>query len=245
MASPSVRFDRHAHEYGAHAHVQRDMAQWLAEWLDPPSDMLALEFGAGSGFFTRLAQVGFPRLIATDCAPRMLALGQAVLPQVSWRLADAWKPPFQAKFCEAILSSSLLQWAPDPCQVLQKWREILRPEGVMLHGFYVSPTLPELSELVDEVHLPLRWRSHVEWEDCFAEAGLEILRCERLTREYHYASSLAFWRDLHRTGTTGRPGMPAPRLRQCLQEYGRRFACNPMGSVRATWTFCRVEAKRL
>ena len=73
-------FDRRASDYERHAPVQREAAQWLAEWLPGEIEHPALELGAGTGLFTRHLVGRTKRLVASDIAPRMVQAGIDRLP---------------------------------------------------------------------------------------------------------------------------------------------------------------------
>ncbi|MDB5103302.1 MAG: bioD [Fibrobacteres bacterium] len=84
MTFHSLRFDRAASTYGAHAQVQEAMAADLIGLL-PDTEIPAinagaiLEMGCGTGLFTRRIRARFPdaSMTVTDAAPRMLETARA------------------------------------------------------------------------------------------------------------------------------------------------------------------------
>lgn len=244
MRSNSIsRFDQQAHTYQAHAKVQREFADWLAEWLPMTAEATALELGAGSGFFTRHATRAFSTLVASDISPRMIAEGQKECPGARWTLADAWNLAIEPGQFDAILSASLLQWCPQPTQIMEQWRKLLRKGDSMLHGFYIAPTLPELATLLDAEMFPFAWKTAEDWECDFRAAGFEISRAEKVTRVFHHSSSMELLRDLHRSGAVGNVRMPPGALRFLLNEYDIRFGVGTEGGVYSSWTFYRIETR--
>lgn len=235
-----MRFDTKAATYEAHAHIQRELAAWLAEWLEPalPDDAVILEVGAGTGLFTReLLELG--RVEALDLSPAMVAEGRRRLPAADWRVGDGFR--LRAGCCERLYSSALLQWAHDLAEVARNWFSALRPGGRMLHGVFVAPTLPELAAL-DGFVAPVCWRTTDEWLGAFAEAGFEIFRAEQTVCERVHVSAQALLRELHDTGVTpARARLSAGQLRRLLRDYERLHA-RPEGGVRATWSLLRFEA---
>lgn len=226
-------FGRAAEGYDAHAPVQTAMAEWLAEWLPERRVGAALELGAGTGLFTRLAMSSAATYVASDASAEMVARGRARLPGAEWRVARAERAP--AGPWDRVFSSSMLQWVDDPAAVLRRWREVLAPGGRVLAGFYVADTLPELRGLLGDA-APLRWRGSEEWRAAFAAAGLRILRSDTEERVFGYADARELLRSLHGVGAAPARLLEPSRLLGWLRE--RRGA--PMD---ATWTFFRCEAE--
>lgn len=241
-SSTPLAFDRKADCYDVHAHVQRDTAAWVAEWL-PPTGALGscLEFGAGTGNFTRHLVERFAVVEASDHAPGMVTQGRLAFPMARWSERDAWQPEDAAETWDFVASCSVLQWAQDPTDVLTRWRHILRPGGRQLSGIYIAPSLPEFGALMPE-RRPFPWRTAEVWRESFMAAGFGALRVETHTREYVYPNARALMRQLHGTGATvvGDP-LPIGRLTRLLRDYDREYK-RPRGGVPATWIFCRIEA---
>lgn len=237
-----MQFDQRADRYAEHAHVQRQMADWLAEWLPEISGGMAIEYGAGEGMFTRRALPYFEDLFAIDVAPRMVAVGRERAPNAEWGQGDAWMGTGLGPDVDAVLSASLLQWCPEPATIFQRWREMLRPGARMLHGFYVDPTLNELEELQGRDSMPLNWRTPEQWRAALETTGWTIERMESETRCVTYRSALELLRSLHGVGAVRRGGLRGTRLRRIIREYDCRHATEN-GGVYAHWTFCRVQAR--
>jgi len=239
---PALGFDRKAGCYDTHAHVQRDTAAWVAEWLPAAGAFgTCLEFGAGTGNFTRHLATRFATLEASDHAPAMVAQGRRCFPMIEWSERDAWNPTDLPGAWDFVASCSLLQWASDPTAVLSRWRRLLRPGGRQLSGIYIAPSLPEFGALLPE-RRPFPWRTADDWRGHFAAAGFGAIRVETRTREYIYPDARALMRQLHGTGATltGDP-LPPGRLKTLLRDYDRVHG-RADGGVPATWTFCRIEA---
>lgn len=237
----TARFNERADTYSQAAVVQRQLAEWLAEWLEP-AEMLAplsaLELGAGDGMFTRRLAPRTGRLVAIDSAPRMVERGVAQLPHVQWRIGDAWQ--LAAEPVDRLYSASLLQWCEHPQQTLRRWRRLVKPGGRMLHGFYVSPTLAEWESLAGATPAVV-WHTSAEWGDFFRAAGWEVARQEVRRHSFQFDSALSLLRFFHRTGAATPRGLGVGALRRLLRQYERRFRVGPLGVV-STWAFCRIEA---
>jgi malonyl-CoA O-methyltransferase len=239
-ASPVVAsFDRAAGRYRRHARIQIDLAGWLAEWLPTVRRGRALEVGAGSGVFTERLIPWDGELLATDASAAMCAVGRAAVPQAVWCVMAA--EMLEGSGWDWIFSSSMLQWAAQPVDVLRGWRNRLARDGRILAGLYVDETLPELGSLIG-AQTPVAWRSVETWRAALAAAGLQLQRDAVERRVYHYASAMELWRGLHALGAAPERRVSAGQLRTWLREYDRRFATE--AGARATWTFYRFEARR-
>ncbi len=239
VSNVAESFDRAAPTYRDHAHVQRAMADWLAEWAPTRREGCALEIGSGPGVFTQRLLPWKGKLLATDISPAMCAAGRAALPQVNWQIMAAEAPsvgPWDWIFC-----SSMLQWAAQPEEILAAWRERLATDGRVLAGLFVTETLPELRKLMGQPR-GLTWRTAEAWRQSLARSGLRILRDDRERQVFRHASALALLRSLHGTGTTPERRVSPGRLRSLLKEYESRH--RSAAGVRSTWTFYRFEAVR-
>ena len=240
-------FNSRADTYAEAAVVQRDLAAWLAQWLEPAAAtgrLGALELGAGDGLFTERLAGRFDWLQAVDSAPRMVERGAFRVPGIHWLLGDAWTlEPTPSRQPDRLYSASLLQWCPDPAAVLRRWRECLRPGGRALQGFYASPTLAEWHSL-SPANSPFAWREPAAWLQHFRAAGWSVLRSETETREYRFPSAIDLLRFFHRTGATAPPRLSAGQLRTMLRELDRRHpSTNGTRGVPTEWTFMRIEAQ--
>lgn len=232
MKALDLSFGRAAAGYDAHAPVQMAMAEWLVEWLPEQRGGAALEIGAGTGLFTRLALPWRGGYVATDASAEMVERGAARLREVVWRQARAEAAPHGP--WDWVISSSMLQWAKTPAEVLNRWRSVLAPGGRVLAGFYVADTLPELRGLLGDAS-PLEWRSADAWRSEFEAAGFEIVRHEVDERVFRYAGARELLRTLHGVGAAPLRMVDPARLLAWLRD--RKGA--PMD---ATWTFFRCES---
>jgi len=238
----SPPFNRHADSYRAHAVVQRRLADWLAEWIEPAEKLAsfsALELGAGDGLFTEFLASRCPQVVATDIAQRMIQLGQQRLPHVDWRVADAWR--LESRPVQRLYSAGLLHWCADPVAVLRRWLRYVTPNGRMLHGFFVSPTLTEWQSIVGDYSV-VQWRDSMQWQAILSRAGCRIVRCETMKHVQYFDSARHLLRFLHFTGAVPPCKSPVAILRHRIREYERLFASG-LGSygVRSTWTLMRIE----
>lgn len=234
-------FDRRAGAYDSRAHVQRDAAKWLAEWLPSQRVDPALELGAGTGFFTRHALRVAPQLTATDISPLMVESGRESLPQVRWIVADASHPPRERDAYQGIFSCSLIQWLPDPAAAFRRWFEISANGALFLGGWFVRGTMANFFEVCPEA-APFPWRSRQEWESLLADAGWRVEQTETKTFDVPHASSSEMLRNVHDIGAVIPRRIGPGRLRSALREND--LASRHAKGILTPFVFMRVKAFR-
>ncbi len=234
----TTSFSKAARDYHHHAHVQRDLAAWLAEWLPAERTGLVLEVGAGSGVFTKHL-AGWPDgVIATDLSPEMVAVGRGAVPTASWQVMAAGQPLLGP--WDWIVSSAMLQWAEEPADIFSAWRAALAPGGRALGALFAAGSLPEWRVVAGDDG-PVRWRTPTVWRAALARAGLSVVRDETTERIFYYSSACEFLRSLHGVGAAPERRLTAGALRRRLANYDKSFR-EPGGRVAATWVFYRFEA---
>ena len=145
MSRVADRFARAARTYESATPIQRQAAALLAERVlasGAPAGARVAEFGCGTGY---LAQALAPRLnpslwIATDIAPAMVLAARARTPLAA--VMDAARPALAPGF-DLVCSSLTLQWLAEPQAALARWRDLVRPGGLLavgalLHGSFAQ-----------------------------------------------------------------------------------------------------------
>lgn len=237
-----MNFCRKHSSYSKAATVQAKVAVWNAELLPriPKLEGKVLELGAGTGLFTKHLSKQFPQLVASDLSKEMVEEGRVALPEVSWRVFDAWSIP-QDLQVTGLFSSSLLQWATHPMQVLSNWNAALDSGAWMLHSFFTDGSLRELKQVSPE-SLAVEFRPVDEWAQIFQEAGFEILDQAEREDVLHFDSALGFFRNLHDLGTTSQNKFSSTQLRKVLKEYEATFSSKP--GVSAHWNTARILCQK-
>ncbi|TWT67683.1 biotin biosynthesis protein BioC [Posidoniimonas polymericola] len=233
-----MRFGEHAQQYRTHAHVQREIAAWCGEWVEPDCRQLsALELGAGTGLFTEiLAAKGFQQLTATDLSEQMVAEGNRCVPAARWEQRDAWAPLPEGY--DRLYACSLLQWAVDPERVLTHWRRALPSGGRALVAIFVQGSLQEFATASGRF-FPVPMRSEAEWLACFRGAGFEVLRHEVCQRVQQHESAIAALRSLHNIGAVANRKLSTAELRTMLT--GAEQAHGNGEGFPLTWVTLKAE----
>lgn len=231
-------FGSKSKSYEAHAFVQADAAAWLAEWILPLKCKNCLELGTGTGLLTKHLDGKFEHLECSDIEPSMVALCQSKFPKLTHTVRDAWaKQPDPGEW-DIVTASSVLQWANDPQTVMQNWRALLKPDGRIITGLFVSPSLPEMSEVTGGKS-PLIWRDPSDWKAIFESAGLRVEHMESKTVRYHYRSAIDFWKSIHGTGASVSRKISPSQMMRFFRDYESKF--RDENGIYATWTFYRAE----
>ncbi|WP_225999924.1 malonyl-ACP O-methyltransferase BioC [Paenibacillus sp. BJ-4] len=162
--------------YDTHAHVQRTMADMLAEFLmrqtnaDDSNKLSMLEIGCGTGILTEILVNRWPysSITALDIAPAMiLTAEQRVLStanpvgsndrpssDIHFLLADVeiWAANTPASSFDLIVSSACFQWLSQPQQTLNYLYRLLRPGGILAFATFGPGTFHELHTAFEEVY---------------------------------------------------------------------------------------------
>jgi len=225
-------FDRSVEGYAAYAAPQAALAAEMADWIaHEERSGYAIEFGAGTGLFTRRVQPWAGPYLATDAAPRMVAAGVQRCPVVAWKQHEAQLPQ-SLGMADWIFACNLLQWLENPEEILSGWRKILKADGRLVIAVLMTGTLGELLQVLPETRT-LHWRSDREWAQILKQAGFAIERAQTWKHVEVYPSAMDFLRVIHTMGLAPWRSTGPGRLRTALKEYDLNFAVR--GGVRSTW----------
>jgi malonyl-CoA O-methyltransferase len=219
-------FNNAAQTYDQAAEMQVTAAQklvaWAAQGLIEPKTIL--DIGCGTGLVSEELYRLWPQasITALDAAPAMIDEVRRKMPQVTAIVGDAltYQPPH--KF-DAIFSSMLLHWLPDPRAALQTWRRWLNPGGHLFVALPVEGSFQEWRDLcrahgLQDKLWPL---PHVDFADDLAERH----QIEKI--EIIYPTAADFVRSLKKTGanTVGHSveNSSTLALRQVTQHAAKSF----------------------
>lgn len=147
-------FSRAAGVYARHARVQATVAERLLERLDGLKfePQRILDLGAGPGHQARALAERFPaaRVVAMDAAlPMMTAAGRQrgrFRKRFERVVADARELPLARASVDLLYSSLMLQWIDDLPAVLNGFRRVMKPGGLLMISTFGPDTLQELRE---------------------------------------------------------------------------------------------------
>ena len=94
-----------------------------------------LEVGAGSGVHLDYVRHGFDEYLVTDISASFLDLARqrhaGDARPIRYAVADATRTGFEPQSFDRIISVYNLEHLPEPHRVLEHWRDLLRPGGVL------------------------------------------------------------------------------------------------------------------
>lgn len=220
------RFDRAAPTYDEAAQAQKQITLALAEAIAAlpwPMGARVLELGCGTGQLTRalIGRLEPVEWIASDLAPAMLArLGQGLHhPALSLGRLDAAQPDVPLGF-DLVCSSLTLQWLDDPASVIDRWRALVRPGGVLAFSTLLAGSFAEWREalMAAGVAEPEPALPTLDELRAWVGPGAQV-RTLDLTESY--PDGLSFLRALRRAGVDAALGrtLSAGALRRALKEF--------------------------
>jgi ubiquinone/menaquinone biosynthesis C-methylase UbiE len=113
----------------------RELAHTLVLWLNIPPGRHWLEVGCGTGALTaRICELGRPAsVVATDASEQFIAHARAALPdqRVQFLTASAGELPTRAAGYDAVVSSLVLNFLPDPTAALREMKSLAAEDGVV------------------------------------------------------------------------------------------------------------------
>lgn len=219
-------FGRAAASYDANAVLQAEIGSRLLERIDDIEHPgVIIDAGSGSGRGTARLRERFPRsrLLALDIALPML---RAAKRQQTWLrpfqrvCADVQALPMADASVDLLHSNLCLQWCADLPAVLDGFRRVMRPGGLLLFSTFGPDTLHELrgafAQVDAEPHISPFADIHVIG-DALIAAGFRDPVLERDVFTLTYRDGLSLMRELQSIGATNAD----PRRRRSLTGKAR------------------------
>lgn len=91
-----------------------------------------IEFGCGTGYFTKKLSDKSESIISTDISEEMLDIAQERLKEIEFQVMDIQDCKFDADTFDTAFMGLVLLFADDPMKALKESRRILRPEGSLI-----------------------------------------------------------------------------------------------------------------
>lgn len=234
-------FSRSAGSYDAVAQLQRLAEARLLEsldyWDDPalarPAPAVVLDLGCGTGHASGLLQQRWPKaqVVSIDLALPMLQQARAAtrrmpLPMARWLpnpfapvprqvCADARRLPLAEGSVDVIFSNLCLQWVEDLGAVLNGFRRVLKPHGLLLFSTFGPDTLWELRDAfaqTDDVPHVSPFMDVAAVGDALVAAGFFQPVVERDLEMSAYPDMPALMRELRALGATNALASRRPTL---------------------------------
>src|SRR5699024_1044531 len=145
------RFSKRADTYDEFATVQKKMANKLLSLLQKElsneQPLRILEIGSGTGYVTKALLAKFPKanIIAIELAEGMIAKAKQHISsqRVQFICADIESYSLQETY-DVVISNTCFQWLNEPQKTLQRLRQNLKPNGMLLFSTFGINTFQEL-----------------------------------------------------------------------------------------------------
>ncbi len=136
-------------DYDLAAVLIREVGDQLLERLELVAlkPKRVMDVGCGAGYCTRLLQKRYPtaEVWGIDDSAQMLAYAQELsLSKIRWQYASLNTLPAEDQSIDLLIGNLVLPWCTDLKKVVQEWRRVLRPEGLLMFSTYGPDTLREL-----------------------------------------------------------------------------------------------------
>jgi SAM-dependent methyltransferase len=148
----------------------------FTEYVPPGGN--ALDLGCGRCLFTDI-QPNWPfRIFAGDLDVGLIRERKNEVPQNYWFVSDVLHAPFRSEYFDALFAGEIIEHVSDPAGVLQEWKRVLKPGGVII---LTTPNRERLLAKIEGRERPyspdhLRELSYNELRDeVLPAAGLKVL----------------------------------------------------------------------
>ncbi len=247
-------FNRAASGYDGQARLQKNVAHnlfsmALERW---PLGLKILDAGAGTGFFSRFADLNKTQhhIIALDIACRMCGLSQRELHTVSVN-ADMEMMPLKNDCVDRVFSSLALQWVGSPINALKESHRVLKSGGEMMCATILDGTLDELRASFKAISEPDRVGKFTTQKDLlsvFHEADFANVDIITQPLALHYPDVLSLLRSIKKIGAASKlndrnRGMLTRGAITKLQEvYAAKFS--EKAGLIGTWNIAYITGKK-
>jgi 2-polyprenyl-3-methyl-5-hydroxy-6-metoxy-1,4-benzoquinol methylase len=101
---------------------------------DKPRNIKLLDLGCGEGHITGKILEAFANAEVSGLDRSFSAIGSAVsyYSGIDFCVADAYQPPYQKEYFDAVVCNNLWEHVPDPVFLLSKIRRIIKPGGHLI-----------------------------------------------------------------------------------------------------------------
>jgi ubiquinone/menaquinone biosynthesis C-methylase UbiE len=135
------RYARMYDEYTEYV-VGKDLRQVVVERLLEEHELgETIEFGCGTGYYTRVIARRAARVLATDLSDEMVEIAQAGLREfhnVTVQRADCENPSFSAGSFDTVFMANVIHTIENPSKALHESYRILKQKGLLLLVAYTD-----------------------------------------------------------------------------------------------------------
>jgi malonyl-CoA O-methyltransferase len=238
----AARFGAAAPSYDAAAHLQRAVAERLAQdiaELMPAPPARILEFGCGTGFLTAHLKALWPDalLLATDLSANMASAAKARL-SVAAVAMDAEHPALREGSFDLVCGSLAAQWFSDAPAALRGLKTLLAPGGVLALTTLGPKTFSQWRAARAAAGLPPGGLSYRPLSELAASLDHVPLLARTDLRHEPFASGQDFLGDLRAIGADSSEAAPLTpgTLRRALRALERDAGSVTYEVLTLAWT---------
>lgn len=174
-----LRFEHSFPTYDSHAIVQREMAEKLTDYVFASCGehyKSVLEIGCGTGFLTRHIVTDFKikKLLINDISPEVIGYVEKIAPYCNYLIGDMENITFDSKF-DIITSNAAFQWAEDLETMINRFYNILKPDGVLAFTTFGERNFEQMTKIANR---KLMYKSLDELSTMFNGFEVKILKEE-------------------------------------------------------------------
>lgn len=135
------------------------------------------DLGCGPGHVTRYLHEQGASVAGIDLSPRMIDQARNLNPGIDFQQGDMAALSLQTESCAGLVSFySLIHFPREQIvQVLQEFRRVLRPGGLLLMAFHLGQEIRHMEEWWNrQVHLDFVFFARSEMEEYLRAAGFQV-----------------------------------------------------------------------
>jgi malonyl-CoA O-methyltransferase len=235
-----LNFSRAAERYDAHAFLQREQLQRVAQAaLEHMVEQgRIIDIGCGTGMFASVVKPERPNwwVAGVDFS---YGMAQKATARCASLQGDATALPFASDSAEGIVSSLCMQWVQDRAAMMAEIHRVLKPGGLAIIATLGGDTLRELHETTQKTQVPLgllKMQSFNDYRALAAASGMQIACAQRTVQTQYYRSVEALLTSMRAIGA-GNAGsrnfIPPRRFVQMIQQYEASYGDSR--GIPATW----------
>jgi malonyl-CoA O-methyltransferase len=190
-------FGSASQSYDISARLQRFSGKHLMPWLPNRHDIIGLDLGSGTGFFTDILASQYRQVIGLDISHEMLNFAKSHRHKdILWVEADAHKIPLKNDSIDFIYSNLVIQWFDPLDDAINEMLRVLKPGGLMIFSTLVDGTLHELKsswKQVDDDQHVINFKTTSEVNALFDNKPAKLLekKSQDIILEYENVYHLA------------------------------------------------------
>jgi len=202
--------------YDKYAIIQREIAEFTANFADVKPDGLWLDLGSGTGFAKNSILNKFSNI-------NVISLDIALTDKIDI-CADFDFLPFVENSFDKIISCSALQWSKNIENLMVNIYNILNKNGKLILSFFENGTLENLQEMQKKFGIipQVLFYDKNYFENLAKKTGFEILAVENRTFSQKFSDGYSALKSISKIGASNHNGkfLSSKELKTFISQYG-------------------------